>query len=80
MKKKVLLVVGLLLALGASAWAQTLERVDRVSNSGFDKTVRQLEVAIKGKGMMVVAVIDHQNLMRMGEARPWSSAKPRWGR
>ncbi len=40
-------------------------RVDRVSNSGFAQTVQLVETALKSKGMMIVATIDHQNMMRM---------------
>src|SRR5713226_4918372 len=45
--------------------AETANRVDKVSNSDFGRTVQQLETALKGKGMMIVATIDHQNMMRM---------------
>jgi uncharacterized protein (DUF302 family) len=45
--------------------AQTLVRVDKVSNSGFDKTVTQVETALRARGMMIVATIDHQNMLRM---------------
>ena len=45
--------------------AQSTDRVDRVSNSDFEETLKQLEAAIKGHGMMIVATIDHQNMMRM---------------
>ena len=53
--------------LGAAVLAQSepANRVDRVSNSDFARTVQQLETALKGKGMMIVATIDHQNMMRM---------------
>lgn len=53
-------------ALGATAvHAGPADRVDRVSNSDFARTVQQLETALKGRGMMIVATIDHQNMMRM---------------
>lgn len=45
--------------------AEPASRVDKVSNSDFARTVQQLETALKGKGMMIVATIDHQNMMRM---------------
>jgi uncharacterized protein (DUF302 family) len=45
--------------------AEPVNRVDRVSHSDFARTVQQLEAALKGKGMMIVATIDHQNMMRM---------------
>lgn len=53
--------------LGAAALAHSepANRVDRVSNSDFARTVQQVETALKGKGMMIVATIDHQNQMRM---------------
>lgn len=47
------------------AFAQSSDRVDRVSGSGFEKTVKQLETALKGRGMMIVATLDHQNMLRM---------------
>ncbi len=52
---------------GDVSLAQTvsLVRVDKVSQSSFDQTVRQLETAIKGRGMMIVATIDHQNMLKM---------------
>ncbi len=50
---------------GTLASAQTLVRVDRVSNASFDKTVQQAEAAIKGRAMMVVAELNHQNMLRM---------------
>jgi uncharacterized protein (DUF302 family) len=53
--------------LGAAplAGAEPANRVDKVSNGDFARTVQQLETALKGKGMMIVATIDHQNMMRM---------------
>ncbi len=53
--------------VGGAAFAQDarLTRVDKVSQSPFDKTVSQLDTAIKARGMMVVATIDHQNMLRM---------------
>ena len=41
------------------------DRVDKVSNSGFAQTVERLETAIKKRGAMIVATIDHQNMLRM---------------
>lgn len=66
MKKIAVLTLAIvLLGAGSLAWAQSLVRVDQVSNGGFDKTVKQLETALKARGLMVVAAIDHQNMMRM---------------
>lgn len=47
------------------AQTASLTRVDKVSASSFDRTVRQLETAIKARAMMLVATIDHQNMMSM---------------
>ncbi len=58
------LAVTLIGTVGPSA-AQDARRVDRVSNSDFARTVQQVETALKSKGMMIVATIDHQNMMRM---------------
>lgn len=66
MKKIAVLTLAIvLLGAGSLAWAQSLARVDQVSNGGFEKTVKQLETALKARGMMIVATIDHQNMMRM---------------
>jgi len=66
MKKIAVLTLAIvLLGAGSLAWAQSLVRVDQVSNGGFEKTVKQLETALKARGMMIVATIDHQNMMRM---------------
>ncbi len=61
-------VIGFLVSLALvtsrlPAWAQN--RVDKVSNSGFTETAKRLETAIKQRGMMIVATIDHQNMLRM---------------
>ncbi len=71
MKPKILIsFLALLLVLGflsgfALAQTASLVRVDKVSRSSFDKTVSQLETAIKSRGMMIVATVDHQNMMSM---------------
>ena len=41
------------------------DRVDKVSNSNFSQTVDRVETAIKKRGAMIVATIDHQNMLRM---------------
>jgi uncharacterized protein (DUF302 family) len=53
------------LAAVALAGAEPANRVDRESSSGFAQTVQKAETALKSKGMMIVATIDHQNMMRM---------------
>ncbi len=60
--------LGLVFLLAASAFGATAaaqERVDKVSNKDFSTTVKQAETAIKQRAAMVVATIDHQNMLRM---------------
>jgi uncharacterized protein (DUF302 family) len=59
--------LAVVLTLAAVAMKATAaeDRVEKVSNSGFDGTVKQLETAIKNRGMMIVGRIDHQNMLRM---------------
>lgn len=52
-----------LLALPRNSFAQ--ERVDKVSNKGFAETVKSVETALKKNGFMIVATIDHQNMLTM---------------
>lgn len=54
-----------LIGSAASAGAESPNRVDKVSNTEFTRTVQQVETALKSKGMMIVATIDHQNMLRM---------------
>lgn len=49
----------------AAAVGQSQARVDQVSNGSFADTGAKLERALKSRGMMVVATIDHQNMLRM---------------
>ena len=61
----VLTIVGILMGWSGLVLAQAPERVDRVSSYGFEQTVSKLETALKGHGMMIVATLDHQNMLRM---------------
>jgi uncharacterized protein (DUF302 family) len=57
-----------LLLLGQSTLAYaaaTLVRIDQVSHSDFARTVQQIKTAIESRGQMIVATIDHQNMLRM---------------
>jgi len=86
MKAKILISFSaLLLVLGflsGSALAQTasLVRVDKVSRSPFDKTLSQLETALKSRGMMIVATVDHQNMMSMVGVRIKGSKTVEFGK
>lgn len=59
--------LGLVLALAAFGFSVAVaeERVEKASNSGFAQTVERVETAIKKRGAMIVATIDHQNMLRM---------------
>ncbi|MBI4381826.1 MAG: DUF302 domain-containing protein [candidate division NC10 bacterium] len=68
--RKALIIVGIVSIFAWTMWAapaaaESAARIDTVSKSNFGKTVKQLETAIKGRGMMVVATVDHQNMLRM---------------
>lgn len=68
MKGEATVVLGVVLALLGSvalAGGEPPNRVDRVSKSDFAETVKRVETTLKSKGMMIVATIDHQNMMRM---------------
>lgn len=67
---KTLIIVGIVSIFAWTMWAvpaaaESAARIDAVSKSNFDKTAKQLETAIKRRGMMVVATLDHQNMLRM---------------
>jgi uncharacterized protein (DUF302 family) len=47
------------------AQEKVFNRVDMVSKYGFEKTVELLTKNIKAKGMTIVAIIDHQNMLSM---------------
>lgn len=52
-------------ALSSIAFVKAQERVDVVSSKNFKQTVETLNKTIKSKGMMVVATVDHQNMLKM---------------
>lgn len=56
-------ILSAVLFFAASAWAG--DRVDTTSPKGFKQTVDAVTKAIKSRGMMVVATIDHQNMLTM---------------
>jgi uncharacterized protein (DUF302 family) len=67
-KTKATLILVPLLAFAAleAARAQcTGERIDVQSRKNFKATVDNLTTALKREGMMVVATIDHQNMLKM---------------
>jgi len=43
--------------------------VDKVSAKGFDATVKAVETTLKKNGFMIVATIDHQNMLKMVGAK-----------
>jgi len=45
------------------------DRVDKVSAKGFDATVKAIEKTLKSNGFMIVATVDHQNMLKMVGAK-----------
>ncbi len=41
------------------------ERIDKVSTKDFDATFKAIEKTLKAKGFMIVATVDHQNMLTM---------------
>ena len=61
-----LIVVAMFLAFTTAAFAQQgQDRADTLSNRDFLSTVKALETALSKNGFMIVATIDHQNMLRM---------------
>lgn len=46
-------------------YAQDADRVDRVAKSSFSDTLKKVETALRAEGMMIVARIDHKNMLSM---------------
>ncbi len=70
MARGLIVIAAVILAGTLASWApavnaQNSNRVDQVSASDFEKTVQQIKTAITSKGQMIVATIDHQNMLRM---------------
>lgn len=61
-----LAVVGL---VASRAQAQDPDRVDKVSRSSFADTLKKLESALKSEHMMIVAKVDHKNMLSMVGAK-----------
>ncbi len=55
--------LGGLLLISSTGFSQ--EKVDVISGKSFSKTVDALNTAIKSKGMMIVATVNHQNMLKM---------------
>lgn len=53
------------LTLSGLSFAADADRVDKVSNKDFAATAKAVETTLKSNGFMVVAAIDHQNMLRM---------------
>lgn len=61
----VVVVAFLSLTLSGLSFAADADRVDKVSNKDFAATAKAVETTLKSNGFMVVAAIDHQNMLRM---------------
>lgn len=62
MKKLILTIV---VALCTMNFTIAQERVDVASSKDFKQAVETLNKTIKSKGMMIVATVDHQNMLKM---------------
>lgn len=51
--------------LASGAQAQDPDRVDKVSQSSFADTLKKLDSTLKAEHMMIVATIDHRNMLSM---------------
>lgn len=68
------------LFFGAQAFAGDPDRIDKISNKDFSATVKAVDTALKKHGFMVVATIDHQNMLRMVGATLKGSATIEFGK
>lgn len=50
-------------------YAQDPDRVDKVSKSSFSDTLKKAETALRAEGTMIVARIDHRNMLSMVGAK-----------
>lgn len=61
----IIVLVAIFGALGQAPKEQASPRVDTVSANDFDTTVKNIEKSLEANHMMVVAKIDHQNMLSM---------------
>lgn len=69
-----------LLFLGTNAFAADATRVDKESSKNFAATVKAVETALQSHGFMIVAKIDHQNMLQMVGARLKGSTTVEFGK
>lgn len=67
MKALTVAAAALAFLLAGPVWAQAQDpdRVDKTSRSSFSDTLKKLETALKSEGTMIVAQIDHRNMLTM---------------
>lgn len=65
----VLVIAMLSLTLSGLSSAADADRVDKVSNKDFSATVKAVGTVLQKNGFMVVATIDHQNMLTMVGAK-----------
>lgn len=63
------LVIAVALSGVARAQGGDPSRVDKISRSSFSQTLKKLESALKAEHMMIVAKIDHKNMLSMVGAK-----------
>ena len=69
LNSRFILVALLVFVLLPFARSQAQDRVDKVSAKDFDATVKAVEKILKSKGFMIVATVDHQNMLTMVGAK-----------
>ena len=62
-----------------SARAQDPDRVDQVSKSSFANTLKKVDSALKEEHMMIVARVDHKNMLLMVGANIKGASKKSCG-
>jgi uncharacterized protein (DUF302 family) len=67
--RAIVVAVALVATPTTSTWAQDPDRVDRVSKISFSETLKKVETALRSEGMMIVARIDHRNMLSMVGAK-----------
>ncbi|MEW6321327.1 MAG: DUF302 domain-containing protein [Acidobacteriota bacterium] len=80
-----MLAVAAVALFAGAAQAQDPDRVDKVSRSSFAETLRKVDAALQAEHMMVVARIDHKNMLsmigtRIGGATTVEFGKPDMGK
>ncbi len=77
----VAIMLGLVTVAAPAAWSQAGDgtRVDKTSRYSFSDTLKRLEATLKAEHMMIVAKIDHKNMLSMVGAKIKGSTTVEFG-